>query len=133
MKASKGEKDQIEPTKSELEILQVLWKSGPATVRSVNEQLNKERREVQYASTLKLMQLMVEKGLLRREGSGTKHVYEAAIEEEKTKSYLLDRFIETMYNGSVGSLMMQVLGNKKASAKDLDLIRQMLKDKGKNL
>jgi len=133
MKASKGEKDQIEPTKSELEILQVLWKSGPATVRSVNEQLNKERREVQYASTLKLMQLMVEKGLLRREGSGIKHIYEAAIEEEKTKSYLLDRFIETMYNGSVGSLMMQVLGNKKASAKDLDLIRQMLKDKGKNL
>ena len=133
MKAAKGDNDQIEPTKSELEILQVLWKSGHATVRSVNEQLNKERREVQYASTLKLMQLMVEKGLLRREGSGIKHVYEAAIEEEKTKSYLLDRFIETMYNGSVGSLMMQVLGNKKASAKDLDLIRQMLKDKGKNL
>jgi BlaI family penicillinase repressor len=132
MKAAKGSKQPVEPTKSELEILQVLWKHGPSTVRFVNEQLNVERREVQYASTLKLMQLMFEKGLLKREESGIKHIYIAAVEEEKTKSYLLDRFIDTMYNGSVGSLMMQLLGNKKASSEDLDLIRQMLKDKKKN-
>jgi predicted transcriptional regulator len=115
-----------EPTKSELEILQVLWQHGPSTVRFVNDQLNEQKREVQYTSTLKLMQIMVEKGLLNRDESQMKHVYSAAAEEDKTKSFLLDRFVEAMYNGSASNLMMQLLGNKKTSKKELDAIREML-------
>jgi BlaI family transcriptional regulator, penicillinase repressor len=122
-----------EPTRSELEILQVLWKYGPSTVRTVNEKLNEEKREVQYTSTLKLMQIMVEKCLLVRNESQMKHVYSPATEESKTKSFLLDKFVDTMYNGSPSSLMMQLLGNKKTSKKELEAIKELLKkmDKGK--
>jgi predicted transcriptional regulator len=127
MKPEKDNKSKnTEPTKSELEILQVLWKQGPSTVRFVNDQLNEEKREVQYTSTLKLMQIMVEKGLLTRDESQMKHIYSAATDEDKTKSMLLDRFIDTLYNGSASSLMIQLLGNKKASAKELKAIRDLL-------
>jgi|SRR5215207_7673156 len=116
-----------EPTRSELEILQVLWQNGPSTVRFVNDQLNEQKREVQYTSTLKLMQIMVEKKLLSRNESQMKHVYSATVEEGKTKSFLLDRFVDTMYNGSASMLMMQLLGNKKTSKKELEQIKELLK------
>ena len=115
-----------EPTKSELEILQVLWQNGPSTVRFVNDQLNENKREVQYTSTLKLMQIMAEKGLVIRDESSMKHVYSAAQEENKTKGFLLERFVDSMYNGSAGKLMMQLLGSKKTSKKELDEIRELL-------
>ena len=115
-----------EPTRSELEILQVLWQNGPSTVRFVNDQLNEKKREVQYTSTLKLMQIMAEKGLVIRDESSMKHVYSAAQEENKAKGFLLDRFVDSMYNGSAGKLMMQLLGSKKTSKKELDEIRQLL-------
>ncbi|WP_343305761.1 BlaI/MecI/CopY family transcriptional regulator [Chitinophaga niabensis] len=126
MKTNKNENNP-EPTKSELEILQVLWQHGPSTVRAVNDILNEQKREVQYTSTLKLMQIMVEKELLSRDESQMKHVYSAAVEEQSTKGHLLDRFVDTMYNGSASSLMMQLLGNKKTSKKELDAIRELLK------
>ena len=116
-----------EPTRSELEILQVLWKLGPSTVRTVNDVLNEEKREVQYTSTLKLMQIMVDKKLLDRDESQMKHIYSAAAEEHSTKGRLLDRFVDTMFNGSASSLMQQLLGNKKTSKKELDAIRELLK------
>ena len=117
---------QSEPTKSELEILQVLWKNGPSTVRFVNDYLNEQKRAVQYTSTLKLMQIMTEKEMLLRDASSMKHIYSAAIEEDQTKTVLLDKFIDTMFNGSSTSLMMQLLGNKKTSKEELDAIRAML-------
>jgi len=117
----------IEPTKSELEILQVLWEHGPATVRFVNDKLNEQKRAVQYTSTLKLMQIMAEKGILKRDESNMKHIYSPAMEEQKTKSFLLERFVDSMYNGSASSLMMQLLGNKKTSKKELQAIKDMLK------
>jgi predicted transcriptional regulator len=116
----------VEPTRSELEILQVLWQHGPSTVRFVNDQLNEQKREVNYTSTLKLMQIMVEKGILKRDESTMKHVYEPVQEEDKTKSFLLDRFVDSMFQGSASSLMMQLLGNKKTSKKELDKIRELL-------
>ena len=119
-------KEQPEPTRSELEILQVLWEHGPNTVRFVNDHLNEQKREVNYASTLKLMQIMVEKGLLRRDESSVKHVYSAATEEDKTKSLLLDRFVDSLFNGSVSSLMLHLVDNKKASARELEDIRKLL-------
>lgn len=115
-----------EPTKAELDILQVLWEDGPSTVRAVNEKLNAQKKAVQYTSTLKQMQLMVEKGMLLRDESSMKHVYSAAIDEQPTKSALLDRFVDTMYKGSPSSLMMQLLGNKKTSKTELDAIRNLL-------
>ena len=115
-----------EPTKSELEILQVLWQYGPSTVRFVNDTLNEQKRAVQYTSTLKLMQIMAEKKMLKRDESNMKHVYIPAMEEQKTKSALLDRFVDSMFNGSASSLMMQLLGNKKTSKKELQEIRDLL-------
>jgi BlaI family transcriptional regulator, penicillinase repressor len=126
MKATKKD-NSPEPTRSELEILQVLWKHGPCTVRFVNDQLNEMKREVQYTSTLKLMQIMVEKGLLSRNESQMKHVYSAAAEESKTKGFLLERFVDTMYDGSASSLLIQLLGNKKTTQEELDEIKKLIK------
>lgn len=125
--AMKPKKSDAEPTRSELEILQVMWQHGPSTVRFVNDQLNERKREVQYTSTLKLMQIMVDKELLSRDDSQMKHIYKAAAEEGKTKSLLLDRFVDALYNGSASKLMMQLLGNKKTSKKELDQIKELLK------
>jgi BlaI family transcriptional regulator, penicillinase repressor len=123
----KDNSKKIEPTKSELEILQVLWEHGPATVRFVNDKLNEQKRAVQYTSTLKLMQIMSEKGILKRDESNMKHIYMPAMEEQKTKGFLLERFVDSMYNGSASSLMMQLLGNKKTSKKELQAIKDLLK------
>ncbi|MES2378682.1 MAG: BlaI/MecI/CopY family transcriptional regulator [Bacteroidota bacterium] len=123
-----GKDDEIkktEPTKGELEILQVLWKHGPNTVRFVNDRLN-EQREINYTSTLKLMQIMADKGMLKRDESQMKHIYHVVEAEEKTKDHLLERFVDSVYNGSTSKLVMQLLGNKKASKEELDGIRAML-------
>jgi len=118
--------DKIEPTKSELEILQVLWKYGPSNVRFVNNKLNESTRAVQYTSTLKLMQIMHAKGMLKRDDTSMTHIYSPAEAESKTKNYLLERFINSMYDGSASNLVMQLLGNKKTSKKELQLIKEML-------
>ena len=117
---------QTEPTKSELEILQVLWQFGPSTVRFVNDTLNEQKRVVQYTSTLKLMQIMAEKEMLETDKSSMKHIYKPAIEERKTKGLLLEKFVDNMYNGSSSNLVMQLLGNKKTTQAELQQIREML-------
>jgi len=127
MKEKKKENALPEPTKSELEILQVLWQHGPSTVRFVNDKLNEQKREVQYTSTLKLMQIMSDKGLLTRDETNMKHIYSVAEEENKTKEFLLERFVNTIYNGSASNLMMQLLGNKKTSKKEIETIKQLIK------
>lgn len=121
-----------EPTKSELEILQVLWKYGPSTVRFVNDTLNEQKRAVNYTSTLKLMQIMTEKKMLSRDESNMKHIYIAAIEEHKTKGFLLNRFVDSMFDGSASSLMLQLLGNKNTSQEELDEMKKMLEQLDKN-
>ncbi len=128
MKATK--EPSPEPTRSELEILQVLWQFGPNTVRFVNDQLNAEKREVQYASTLKLMQIMVEKGLLLRDESQVRHIYSAAGEEQKTKRFLLNRFVDSLFNGSVSSLMMHLLDGEAHFYSVASMIKQMSDDGG---
>ena len=121
----------IEPTKSELEILQVLWLHGPSTVRFVNDNLNAQKREVQYTSTLKLMQIMADKGLVVRDESQMKHIYSAAGNESETKGFLLEKFMDNMFNGSASSLMMQLLGNKKISKKEMEAIRELIQQHNK--
>ena len=125
MKRFKKEEGQ-EPTKAELAVLQVLWLHGPSTVRFVHDALNEGKEAAQYTTTLKLMQLMAEKGMLSRDESSMKHIYSAALEERGTKGQLLSRFIDTMYRGDVGNMMVALLGNEKTSAKDLQQLRDML-------
>jgi predicted transcriptional regulator len=127
MKSSKTQNNPSEPTKSELEILQVLWQFGPSTARFVNDHLNKEKRQVIYMSTLKLMQIMVEKALLKKDSSQMTHIYQAAVEEGKTKGFLLDRVVDNLFNGSASSLMMQLLGNKKISPEEMEEFRELIK------
>jgi len=115
-----------EPTRSELEILKVIWENGPSTVRQVNDNLNKQTRTVQYTSTLKLMQIMQEKGLLRRDDTNMKHVYSPSEPEQVTKNALLQKFVESMYKGSASTLVMQLLGNKKTSKKELQAIKDLI-------
>jgi predicted transcriptional regulator len=114
------------PTESELEILEVLWNKGPCTVKMVNEQQNKSK-EVGYTTTLKIMQIMHEKGLLTREKEGRSHLYKAAISEKETRNALLNRFVEKTFGGSSSRLVMQALGNNKTSKKELEEIEDYLK------
>ena len=116
-----------EPTRAQLEILQVLWKHGPATVRFVNDQLNRQRQSLSYTSTLKLMQIMHEKGMLQRDETSMTHVYSTQLEEGKTKGVVLKKFVDSMYNGSMKSLMLELLGNQETSNKDWDKIKDLLK------
>ncbi|WP_019988209.1 BlaI/MecI/CopY family transcriptional regulator [Rudanella lutea] len=115
----------MRPTDSELEILHVLWQHGPRTVRQVNDQLS-QQREIGYTTTLKLMQIMYEKGLLTRSEEAKSHVYTAALSEQEAQQSLLDRFLETAFKGSASQLVMQVLGRHKTSADELDEIKRLL-------
>jgi predicted transcriptional regulator len=113
------------PTDSELEVLQVLWQRGPQTVRFVNEEQNKQR-EVGYTTTLKIMQIMLDKGTLTREIVERSHIYSAAVQEETTQTALLKGFTESAFRGNTSSLVMQALGNSNASAEELAEIKAMI-------
>ena len=115
-------KEVFKPTESELEILQILWAKGPSSVRQVNDLLN-QRREVGYTTTLKIMQLMLEKGLVNRDTSTRTHVYRTAVSEQDTRKRLLDRFVDTTFRGSAMDLVMQALGNKDTSQEELNEIK----------
>jgi predicted transcriptional regulator len=115
-----------EPTRAQLEILQVLWKYGPSTVRFVNDQLNQQKESLSYTSTLKLMQIMHEKGMLRRDESSMTHVYSTQLEEGKTKGVVLKKFVDAMYNGSAKSLILELLGNQDTTGKQWDKIKDLL-------
>jgi predicted transcriptional regulator len=114
------------PTKGEMDVLQVLWQHGPSTVRFVHETLNADRKAVQYTSTLKLMQVMAEKGLLDRDESQMKHIYSARLAEGKTKKAMLDQFVDSIYNGSASSLMLALLDTK-TSDMELQKIKELLR------
>ena len=126
MKQRPGKNTSVMPTKTELDVLQVLWKHGPSTVRFVHDTLNEQKEIVQYTSTLKLMQVMKEKEMLKRDESNMKHVYSAAIAEEKVKGNMLGRFMDTMYDGSASSLMMALLKNEKTSPAELEKMKALL-------
>ena len=113
------------PTEAELEILQIIWGLGPSTVKSVN-QIIRKTKEVGYTTTLKLMQIMFDKGLVNRIRDGKTHIYDSVISQEKTQRQLLDKFVEAAYQGSAMNLVMQLLGNRKSSKKELDQIRDYL-------
>jgi BlaI family penicillinase repressor len=117
----------IKPTESELEILQVLWSRESATVRDVHEELAKQK-DVGYTTTLKLMQIMHEKGLVKRDDTFKTHIYQPAVSREKTQKHLLNKMIDSLFGGSSTQLVIQALGNHKASSLELEEIQQLLND-----
>ena len=117
----------IKPTESELEILQVLWAKQTASVRDVHEELSKTK-EAGYTTTLKLMQIMNEKGLVKRDDSIKTHIYQPAVSKEKTQKHLLGKMINTLFGGSATELVIQALGNHKATADELEEIQKLLTD-----
>ena len=115
----------LKPTEKELAILQVLWKKGPSTVREINEVLSKDNH-VGYTTTLKLMQIMFDKGILTRERNGKTHIYSAELTQENTQRRLLDKLLEGAFEGSAMKLVMQALGNGKSSKAELEEIRKYI-------
>ena len=118
------------PTERELAILGVLWERGPSTVRQVNEAMGAGQR-VGYTTTLKLMQIMAEKGLLLRDESARTHIYRAAIGEEQTQRQLVGDMLEKVFAGSAEKLVIRALDAGKVGAKELAKIREIL-DKAEN-
>lgn len=121
----------MKPTDSELEILHFLWQQGPSTVRTVNDLLNAARKtgpkdSAGYTTTLKLLQIMLEKGLVTRTEEGRTHIYTAAVQEAAAQSLLLQQFVNNTFRGSTARLVMQALGNKQASADELDEIKALI-------
>jgi predicted transcriptional regulator len=118
------------PTAAELEILNVIWAHGPSTVRFVNDELNGKGagQPVGYTTTLKIMQIMAEKGLLKRDESQRSHLYGAAQPQKRVQQALLDRLLETAFGGSALKLVMQALGGRKATAEEISRIRELLDD-----
>jgi predicted transcriptional regulator len=113
------------PTDSELEILRVLWDRGPSTVRQVYEEL-KPAKPVGYTAVLKLMQIMAEKGLVRRNEEQRTHIYEAWLPRESTQRQLVGDLLDRAFGGSAMQLMMQALSTKRATPAEIDQIRRML-------
>ena len=121
-----GWKKPLKPTEGELQILIVLWKKGPCTVRDVNQVLA-GNKEVGYTTTLKLMQIMHEKGLLRRSRQGKSHIYSSVVSEDLTQKQLVERLLDTAFHGSALKMVMQALGSKKSSPQELKEIKEFIK------
>ena len=117
-------KSNIKPTEGEMEILQVLWQKGNCTVREVHEDLDKQNSG--YTTTLKLMQIMLEKGLVDRDTSAKTHIYRALVNQEKTQQQMVNKMIDNVFNGSAARLVMQALGNQTTSQEEIDLIKAYL-------
>jgi len=113
------------PTVAELEVLQILWKNGPSTVRFVNDKMN-EKKRVGYTTTLKIMQLMFEKKILTRDENKRSHIYHPVIKENETQKLLLERFLDSAFSGSAAKMVMQTLGNHQASKEEISQIRKLL-------
>lgn len=113
------------PTEAELDILSILWKKGPSTVREVNDELN-SKKNVGYTTTLKIMQIMTEKGVLARSLDGRTHIYSPKLLQEDIQSRLMNRLLETAFGGSAKKLIMQALGSHNASSEELMEIKEMI-------
>ena len=118
------------PTDAELEILTVLWSRGPSTVRQIHEAIIR-RKPAQYTTVLKFMQIMADKGLVRRNEKQRAHIYEPARPREWTQRQLADDLLQRAFNGSARSLMLGALSARKASKKELTELRRLLDEYAK--
>ncbi len=115
----------VKPTDAELEILRLIWQNGPSTVRQINDLLN-EKKTVGYTTTLKLLQIMAQKGIVRADKSDRSHVYTALFKEDETQHQLLDQLLQAAFGGSAKKLVMQALGNGKTSRSELEEIKSLI-------
>lgn len=118
--------NKIKPTDAELEILQTIWKYGPSTVRQINDIMN-ENKIVGYTTTLKLLQIMAQKGIVRADKTERSHVYTSLLKEEETQRQLIDQLLVAAFGGSAKKLVMQALGNRKPSLSELDEIKSLIR------
>jgi predicted transcriptional regulator len=114
-----------QPTDAELEILRVLWEHGPTTVRQVHDAL---AHTTGYTTTLKLMQIMADKGLVTRDESARTHVYAARVSQEQTQRQLLDDLVHRAFGGSAAELVLRALSSHKTSDEELREIRKLIDD-----
>jgi len=117
----------IKPTEGELEILAVLWDTGAASVRTVHEEICKSK-DAGYTTTLKLMQIMFEKGLVTRDSSSKTHIYQPAVTREKTQKQFVNKMINSLFAGSSADLVMQALGGNQASSDELEKIQSLINE-----
>ena len=115
----------MKPTDAELDILQILWRQQPCTVREVNDILN-ETRPVGYTTTLKIMQLMAIKGMVSRDTSSRTHLYSAAVDRSVTQRTLLDRLTDKAFGGSAKQLILSALGHQSTTPEELAEIRRLI-------
>lgn len=115
------------PTDAELEILNVIFRRGPSTVREVHEEISRVKPTV-YTTVLKMMQIMADKGLLTRDESARAHLYYASLTQEETQQQLVGDLLQRAFEGSASSLVMRALASKKTSREELNRIKAMLKE-----
>jgi len=117
----------LKPTESELEVLQVIWEFGPSTVRFINDRLNLNKT-VGYTTTLKIMQIMTEKGILSRNTNDRTHIYSSLLSQDTAQQQMLDKLLKSVFGGSAKNLVIQALGNHKSTKKELEEIKKMIND-----
>ena len=115
------------PTDAELAILRVLWARGPSTVRQVHEALGEER-ETGYTTSLKLMQIMAEKGLVTRDESNRTHVYTARLTRAETQSQLISHLVDRAFGGSAAALVLQALNSEATTPEEIAEIRRLIRE-----
>jgi predicted transcriptional regulator len=116
----------IKPTESELEILQILWQRKQASVREIHTEMSLHK-DCGYTTTLKLMQIMYEKGLVIRDQTTRSHVYTAALSQQVAQKHMLNKMVTTLFSGNKAELVLQLLGNNKTSKEELHQIEAFLK------
>ncbi len=123
----KMENSKLKPTESELEILQVIWEFGSSTVRFINDRLN-QNKKVGYTTTLKLMQIMTEKGILSRNTESRTHIYSSLITQDEAQQQMLDKLLKSVFGGSAKNLVIQALGNHKSTKTELEEIKKLIQE-----
>jgi predicted transcriptional regulator len=114
-----------QPTAVELEILRILWELGPSPVRDIHARLN-ESKGTNYSTSVKMLSVMLTKGLVKRDESASPHIYRAAMTRDRAAKGFLNDLIEKVYNGSAMSLVLQALASGKASKEEIDEARRLL-------
>lgn len=117
----------VKPSETELEILQILWSEGNSTVKQVNDVMN-ETKKVGYTTTLKIMQIMFQKGMLKRDESSRSHIYQATVNASSVEDSMIKKLVNGVFGGSTSEMILSALGSQKASKEELVKIKEFIKN-----